>query len=310
MSLGFAFATGKRGLAEQSIALLRSIQQNHPDAPIYVFLPESEAGELPDDARAELEDGATELLTGEMPIPEYPISARMEALRASAEVADVEYICLVDTDCLVLDRITVHEASDSDLLLKPVEIGRQFWGRDVSLDHWVELYDRFDIEFPETRVRSTFDSREILPCWNGGVVFCRTDVDLPDRWMDVTDAIHGEIPYTWHANQVALGMLSTEYTVDVLDERHNYPLQVRMRCPADVKILHYKEHEVLAKIWNRELREKIERTGIDEKIDRRSLEYVRMMANSASRWARRKTLPLNEEHALERAYNRTQSMFS
>ena len=304
--LAFVFAAGAGEVGRQSRHLLRSIREYHPEAPAYAFVPEDERDTMDETVLKELRDGA-ELLVGEIPIPEYPISTKIAATAAAEEATDADYLLMLDTDMVLLDRIDAHERSDADLFLKPVDVGRQFWGRDRSLDWWRRLYDRFDLPFPTRRVTSTFDRREILPYWNAGFVLARTGT-VGREWLEMTAAIHDEIPYNRHADQVALGILSTRYETDALDERYNYPLQIHLGCPSDVKVLHYHDRHELAKVRNGTIQRKVRRVGLRHDVPIPSVAYLRLMLYSVSIYVRRKTLPIDETHALERAYLRVRSL--
>lgn len=301
--LGYVFATGEGTVGRQSVALARSIERNHPGAAVYVFVPEDERAAMDDDVLDYLGD-VGELLPGDIPIPEYPISAKIEALRLAQAAAGEEYLAMLDTDVLVLEPLTV-QASGKELYLKPVDVGRQFWGRDVSEEWWADLYREHDGDVPDWRVRSTFDGVEMYPHWNAGFVLTSVD-DLGAEWLELAETLHGEIPYDRHADQVALGILSAHRDVEVLDRRYNYPIHLRLRCPEDVVVLHYHRERNLRKVTSRRLREEVAACGID--VEGSLYTDPGLLASSAYRYAKRRTLPLNEEHALERAYNRVRGV--
>lgn len=304
--LGYVFAAGAGQVGRQSRHLLHSIDQVDTNAPVYPFIPNDEVDEIDTDL-LDLLENRCEVLSGDIPIPDYPISTKIAALAAAEEVADTDYLLMLDTDMLILDEIRLHQRSDADLFLKPVDVGRQFWGRDKSHPCWERLYAQNDLEFPDWRVESTFDSRMILPYWNAGFVFARRGT-LGAEWLDLTVELHGEIPYDHHADQVALGILSTRYDVDVVGPEYDFPLHLHLYCPSDVKVLHYHNEEQLSKVWDRDLRAKIRRTGASHGMTRYSLNFLRFMLYSLTIWARRKTLPIDETHALERLYLKVDSL--
>lgn len=322
VDIAFIFASGRGKVGWQSLYLLRSLRRHHPNAPVYVYVPAEELDEMDPDIEDELEDKAS-LLHGEIPIPEYPISTKIAALEAAETEADADYLLMLDTDVLVLNEINVHRSDigpantvgrekitageGADLYLKPVDVGRQFWGRERSRGQWERLYDRYGQAMPEYRVRSTFDGIEMLPYWNAGFVLTGVD-GFGTAWRELTEDLHGEIPYDRHADQVALGLLSTRYETGVLDNRYNYPIHLRLRCRSDLKVLHYHNASNLARVRNRAIQEQIRAIGMDEAIDIPRTERLKLLGDAVQNYLRRRTLPIDETHALERAYLKVRSL--
>lgn len=305
-NLAFVLASGSGQIGRQSRYLLRSIRRHHPDATVYLYVPAEELDEMDADIYAELDDGGT-IIEGSIPIPEYPISTKIAALAAADDAADADYLAMLDTDVLVLDRIDTHERTDADLHLKPVDVGNQFWGRQRSRGHWERLYDRYDRPLPDWRVESTFDHRTMLPYWNAGFVLTRVD-GFGSEWLDLTEDLHGEVPYDRHADQVALGLLSARYRTATLGNRYNYPLHLRLRCPSDVVVLHYHNAPNLTKVRNDAVRDQIRSVGLGEVFDLPATRRAELMADAVQNYVRRRTLPIDETHALERAYLKLRSL--
>lgn len=290
--LAFVFAAGEGKYDEQGLYLARSIARTNPDSQIFAYVPD---GETPEH-EAELAELGT-ILRGQPTIPEYGISTKVDALMAAEEAADEEYLLLLDTDTLVFDRISVHQSGKA-LYLKPVDVGLQYWGRESeSKQRWNAIATEADLPMPEWRFQSTFDGNEIPPYWNAGFVLTAND-NFGTRWMRLIEDIYPNIPYEWHADQVALGLLSQEYDVEELDNRYNYPLHLRLRLREDAKVVHYHNFQNLQKSSGHEtfLRE----IGAWNTIEESSYSII----DGAWRYLKRKYLPLNEEHALERLYNR------
>lgn len=290
--LAFIFAAGEGKYDKQGLYLARSIARTNPDSPIFAFIPD---GENPEH-EPELAELGT-ILRGKSTIPKYGISTKVDALMAAEEATDVEYLLLLDTDTLVFDKISVHQ-SGKDLYLKPVDVGLQYWGRESqSKRRWNEIAAEADLPTPEWRYRSSFDENTIPPYWNAGFVLTAND-DFGTRWMQLIQDIYPDISYEWHADQVSLGLLSQEYDVGELDNRYNYPLHLRLRLREDVKIVHYHNFHNLKKAssYDTFFREIGAWTDIEES------EYSAI--EGVWRYLKRKYLPLNEEHVLERMYNR------
>jgi len=220
-----------------------------------------------------------------------------ESLDEPAEEAgDEPYRLLLDTDTLVLDEITVHR-SGRDLYLKPVDVGLQYWGRaSQSGERWRELAREADLPAPEWTHTSTFDGNSIPSYWNAGFVLSGVE-GFASRWMSLVEQLYPEIPYEWHADQVALGLLSQVYDVEALDNRYNYPIHLRLRCRDDAVVLHYHNVHNL----NKPGCPTAFMASIGMEAAVAEADYSRLA--SLSRYLKRKVLPLNEEHLLERVYN-------
>jgi hypothetical protein len=302
--LGYVFAAGDGVVGRQSVPLARSIQRNHPEASVYVFVPTEERPDMDDEVFDALADVGA-ILTGSMPVSGYPISTKIAALRAAQETATERYLAMLDTDMVLLDRIDAHE-SGAELYLKPVDVGRQFWGRDRSRGHWRDLYERYDGPMPDWTVESTFDGLEIPPYWNAGVVVTRVE-EFGRRWVELTRRLHGDIPYDRHADQVALGILSSGYDVEVLDYHYNYPIHLRLRCPEDVVVLHYHQHHNLKKVTNRSIRAELSACGLD--VEGSIYTDPGLLFTAVKRYVKRRIFPIDEEHFLERQYLRARAVF-
>lgn len=290
-NLAFVFAAGEGKYDKQGIYLARSIMRTNPDSPIFAYIPDGENPEHED----ELAELAT-ILRGQPTIPEYGISTKVDALIAAEEAANERYLLLLDTDTLVLDSITVHN-SGKDLYLKPVDIGLQYWGRkSKSEQKWRDIASKADLPAPGWHYRSTFDRNDIPPYWNAGFILTE-NVDFATRWMRLIQDIYPDIPYEWHADQVALGLLSQEYEVEELDNRYNYPLHLRLRLRDDTKVVHYHNFHNLKKCSGKEtfLRE----IGAWDTVENSDYSVVA----GIWRYLKRKYLPLNEKHTLERLYD-------
>lgn len=291
-NVGFVFATGEGEYAEQSVYLARSIARTNPNAGIYAFVPEGESPEH----LSELDQYAT-VFEGKRRIPEYGISTKIDALATVEAAVDDPYLLLLDTDTLVLEEITVHERP-GELFLKPVDVGLQYWGRrSQSHEEWVSIAERLDHRVPEWNHESTFDRKPIPPYWNAGFVLTANH-GFGARWLDAVERIYPDLSYEWHADQVTLGLLSQEYEVISLDNRYNYPLHLRLRTPGGVKVLHYHDYSNLTKA--RRYAPFLDDIGLRDTVAEQDYSYP----HGVWRYLKRRFLPMNEEHFLERLWNR------
>lgn len=252
----------------QAKLLCRSLRHNCPQAQIVLFVPEDSWPEFSADSRRFFERCAT-VTTGEIPLPEYPLSALHEAFVRAAERAEYDHVVMLDTDTVVASPLTVPDV-DAELFVKPVDIGASYWGTDESYADWRRLYDHFEVSFPTTRVESTVDGCPTLPYWNGGVV-ATTDTDLPAEWLAMTEEVMESdflrFDETFFFEQLSLAVLAQERETVALTERQNYPLQARVACPRDVEVIHYHALSNLARIPDPWLRSELSGYGADMGVD-------------------------------------------
>ncbi|MFB6175828.1 MAG: hypothetical protein ABEI99_01540, partial [Halobaculum sp.] len=240
-SLGVVFAAGEGRIGEQAVYLARSLTRTNPEVTKYVFLPESES--VPHES--ELASSCVPV-RGDRTIRDYPISTKIDALAATEQIADETSLLLLDTDTVVTGEIDLP-VEPGRVFVKPVDIGRQYWGRQSqSADEWYRIADELGTERPEWTYRSTFDDRPIPPYWNAGFVLVPND-GFGQRWLDGVRSVYPDLPYEWHADQVTLGLLSQSYDTTPVSNRYNYPLHLRLRTPTDCVTIHYHDHSNLRK---------------------------------------------------------------
>lgn len=251
--------------AKKALYQVKSIIQNDPGSDIFAYVTTGRGTEsITESEREGLEKHAT-VVEGPVPIPDYPISAKTRAAAEAASCVDTEYLLVLDSDMLVLEPLSVP--SDTDLSMTPVNIGNQEWGRPEKEAEWERLCEQYDIEYPDTVIHSTVDDRPLpFPMYNVGVVFVRND-DFPARWERIESEMYEEFGAFHFLHQIAASLLAADYSVNVLDERYNYPSNIRYRCPKDIKILHYHSFNQLRKLMHPEIRRKVEATGILEQQD-------------------------------------------
>lgn len=264
----YAITADTGELGRQAALLCRSLRRHCPRADVVTFVPEASWPAIDRTVRSAIERLST-VVTGEMPIPEFPQSAALAAFVRAAERADTEHVVLLDTDVAVLSPPTVPD-DDADLYLKPADLGTLYWGNSRSYPDWRRLYDHFGVPFPDDRVVSTVDRCPMLPYWNAGVVVTR-DRSLPSEWLSMTrETLDREITSrteTFFNDQLALAVLSETRSVSRLTERQNYPLHARVRCPRSTEVLHYDDRANLARLPDPWARDELRRAGADLDAD-------------------------------------------
>mgnify|MGYP006273046545 CR=1 FL=1 len=262
--IGFAITADSGELATQADVLVRSLRKQYPTAPVLTFIPESSVTDIDAEIRTRLEQSTT-VVTGEIPIPEYPISALVYAFVEAVRRFSSSYLVALDTDTIVLDRLRV--SSDGDVWLRPADVGAQRWTSRQSQEDWATLYRRFNLQAPTPFFQQTasVDRQPIPPYWNSGVVVT-TDMTLPKRWLEYTETLfrEDELPVSqteFFLDQISLAVAVQENQVQQLSERENFPLGGRLRVPTNVAVIHYGDRRNLARIVNPDIRETLHQLG-------------------------------------------------
>lgn len=260
MNADIAFATGPGELATQSIFLSRSIRKHLNPSETFVFLAESEKDSVPVSVIKELKSNHT-LIKGEIPIPEYPISAKLQALIEAEAQGVSEQTLLLDTDTLVLDNFTLPTTPDFCAFPTDIATG-QFWLSDDANDIWAKLRDHFELPKPESTVRTYVDDIEIRPYYNAGVV-ASSSPQFGQQWLQWTRQVHEQIPHHHvHADEIALALLSQTKDVEHLTSDFNFPAPYFVWYPSSLNILHYFELPYLTRTLNPRLRHKLTEIGV------------------------------------------------
>ena len=259
--IGFAITADSGELATQADILVRSLREQYPAAPVLTFIPEASITDIDAEIRTRLEQ-STSVVTEEIPIPEYPISALVYAFVEAARRFSSAYLVALDTDTIVLDRLRV--SSDGDVWLRPADVGAQRWTSRQSREEWATLYWRFNLSTPTPFFQQTasVDRQPIPPYWNSGVVVT-TDMTLPKRWLEYTNTLfrEDEMPVSqmeFFLDQISLAVAVSENQVQPLSERENFPLGGRLQVPTDAAVIHYGDRRNLARVVNPAIRERLQ----------------------------------------------------
>jgi hypothetical protein len=258
--VAFAITADSGELEIQADILVRSIRENYPTAPILVFIPESSATAMSENVLKQFRSMATVVL-GTIPIPEYPISALIQAFVEAEKRFESKYLVALDTDTIILDHICISD--NADVWLRPVDVGAQYWGSKKSKDDWIDLFRRFNYHSPDQfmQLTASVDHRPIPPYWNSGVVVT-TDKSLASRWLRYTGILYNEdelpvLTDDFFIDQISLALAVQENEVAQLTERENFPLGGRILVPQDVAVLHYGDHRNLIRVIQPEIRKKL-----------------------------------------------------
>lgn len=238
----FCLAGGDSPVGEQAYYNAKSIRRVYPDAPIIVGVPESES-------QAKPIPFVDDILSVPMPIEEYPYSIKPAILSEVCSDLSTDTVCLVDSDFLFLDRITVPPSGDLHLLPEFLDLEGFFWTR-ANKSVWKDVYQQLDISFPDYKIRTTIDLQEMWPYYQSGIVIT-SRTDLGDLWLDAVQQLFGNIPNQYFTGQVALSALATQFETTELTEDQNYPLPLRFFPPASTEAIHYVGNVYLYNAFNR-----------------------------------------------------------
>ena len=263
--------------------MLNSIRENTEASKeeVFVFIVEEEKEDIDQDVLDEVRSKAT-LLEGEMPNPDYPLSAAHGALKKASERTEEDYVLLLDTDTIILDDITIHEEEEADLFLTPVPISYKYWNsREKSNEEFRKLFDEYGFEYPEDiDLKSNYDREKVNPYYNGGFILTKTN-GFPERWLNLSKEVFGNLPRkNYFSEMIALALLASDYEVEPLGPEYNFFLPFRPYPQEGTKMAHYIELETLyrsvflsEKIGSDWFVSRLENTGVLE--DFRSMNKVK-----------------------------------
>lgn len=256
----FAITADSGELAWQAERLVNSLVRNCATSDIVVFIPESAMDDLSERVYRLFESRAT-IVTGKIPLPEYPISAMIQAFVEAERVSETKYLVALDTDTLVLNTPTI--SGDADVWARPADVGVQYWTTENARDDWRQLCDAFDLSHPSENERlvSTVDRVLIPPYYNSGVVVT-TDRTLPKDWLKLTEELldRKDLPINsseFFTDQISLALALRNRRTETLCPSANYPLGGRIRVPSDVEIIHYGDQRNLARILSPPVRKEL-----------------------------------------------------
>lgn len=237
--LAFVVTLGDKDREHQGLYLINSILKFHEEPEIYAFLPEEEKETMNQEVLKDIESKkAVQMLEGKMTIPEYPLSAAHNAMYKASQKTDREYLLALDTDTILVDKITVHQEHDADLFLKPEDLSYLFYQSEESQEDWERIVEDREFEVPALENRSTEDRGRMRNYYNGGFILTRNN-DFPERYMELCKELHGNLEVNFVTDQVALALLAQDYELHELDCTYNYSVGQRLRLRKDVKMLHY-----------------------------------------------------------------------
>jgi hypothetical protein len=228
------------GYHEQTRMLVESIRAEMPASQIVAFVPERSHEKMDSEMKGFFKDNS-DVHSGSIPIPDYPLTALTKAFIIASEEYNSKYFLQVDSDILLLNQLELPSEPASEVLAKPTNLGSHYWASPDARDQWKELYSHFDADVPDQRLRGTFDGVRGFPIWNAGVI-ATTDKEFPRQWLERTrevleSGILGEDRF--YAEQLSFSLLGTlEYDVTPLSVKQNYA-QEYVFVPSDVQVFHY-----------------------------------------------------------------------
>lgn len=270
-SIAFSVSVGGKRLSKQAEYLFKSVRNYHPEGRIFAYVTEKEVSEISNERLSRIEDLAT-LIVGDMPIPTYPISAKVAAMKTAAERTDFQYLVSLDSDILLLDELSEYlsEAGSADVHMKPVDVSTTYWAQNGSSADWEFVASELGFDTPSRTIRSTVDNNQIYPYYNAGVIIAENKEFAYD-WYQTTLNVYDVIKETdnsYYSDQIALGLLSQNYSVNELSEAENYPLPHYSGTPEDVTVLHHHGFDQLGRVSCDPVVSKLDEIGIWDSVPR------------------------------------------
>ena len=159
--------------------------------------------------------------------PRFPHANKLRMFEDLTPFADCDVLIGLDCDIILVD--------DPEPLLSPTHIRAKPEDQTIlTPDHWLAIYERFDISPPPMDCVMTSSGQRTYPWWNSGVL----NVPIPlvetlrSRWgqnVSRVGEIHAEypglLPATWITDQTAfvLTLLQLELPFDPLPIWGNFP---------------------------------------------------------------------------------------
>jgi hypothetical protein len=257
---GYVFSLAPH-LEEEAKWLLQSIRSNTSICAeeIFIFLAESEKEQI--ESLSYFENNGN-IIRGEIPNEEYPLSALHRALEIACEKSKNKYVVCLDTDTVVVQDFNLSD-TDADLMAAFDNDLGSFWSRQESKKHWERLHEKYSISF-ENPIR----------WFNGGVVVVDTNSDFPQDWKKISNELYNSIQRDkYFSDMISLGILSNKYKFIELDEKMNYMQGIHLDPPnKNTEVIHYIDKiNIYRSLFNPRIRNELSETDIMSDIDDISL---------------------------------------
>ena len=238
-SIGFCVAGGDNKLGRLATYCIRSVTRLYPDAPKLVFLGRTES------APEILEKEDVKVVRGDFPIKSYPISAKVNAFVEAENRFDTEWICLLDADTLLVNKISCPSYGNVGLV--PVFNGRNGWASD-SVERWKSLYQDLEVSIPNQTIYSISDGQPIVPYYNAGFILSKVS-GFGKKWREALLYVSEEISTdTRFRDQVSLSIIANSQRVSVMSANYNYPVFHSLYPPSSTKVIHYRRPRWLLRL--------------------------------------------------------------
>jgi hypothetical protein len=253
----FALTLGPGERAWKTLFAVRSINRHCPASAIHVFIPEEDEQQVPKEVLEEIRQLA-HTQRGSLPMKQYPISAKIKALDEAVNRSDANQVILLDSDVVLVDEPSI--GSEAELMAKPVDIST-YYTKTKSGPEWQELASITGLSEPARDTHTDVEGKRSRNYYNAGVVATSSE-DLPSRWLKLTQKIYDHVSHPFQTDQVALGLLRSNYEFAELERKQNFPVPHFLPTGPDAEILHYHDYNEIPKIRTEELLEELKVTGL------------------------------------------------
>lgn len=241
------------GLILDSIFLLTSIRSTMPDVDVIAYCPENKIASLPPfivDLHKRLNAEIRPIDANGMFSPDYRHGNKILACAAPRHG---DFTIFLDTDIILAKPICLNNFCRTGKISASPE-GVMTWGK--SSGSWEMIYEMFDLDLPEERVRLVRSGKESLPYFNAGVVAFPNSSNFGSIWLETAQKIDANSEVMnrrpW-LDQISLPIASVMANLgfNVLDRLDNFSLSRNQKNKekepkvldslneADPTILHY-----------------------------------------------------------------------
>jgi len=240
------------GFENKSVLLVRSIRQwagSLSDIGIYSISPRNRA--LSEFAMAEFEKHKVQHICMDLntEFADYNLANKPVACDYWSKELSSKFLIFMDSDQVILNEPTSFILSnDSELAVRPVDrknIGIESFD-DEETEYWKNLYSICGKQ-PTRKYYPSIGDNSIYEYFNSGLTIARNSTELYQKWHTNFQSvmrkkfmpIGGEF---FIEQSVFAATVTAEIdSVEILDNRYNYPIHVHNKLPSSGQITHFNQ---------------------------------------------------------------------
>lgn len=249
-------------IEEMGTWLCKSIVKNSPKSDIIVYT--SNLENLSEETSSLLKDNCSHIIEGEIPIEDFPISYKIEALQQAEKLSDKDYKILLDTDTILLNPLEIPNIKEQEqVLVKPADFGAKYWCHEDSIPEWKKYSKIIEKEYSYKKVKSRRDNKKILPFWNSGVVISK-NYNIGKEWLEIHKKLKENKNFreTFFSDQIALALTIMDKNKTQIKEENNFLIGGRLSIKEKPNLLHYGKKRNINTIKNKNIKNDLDNIGI------------------------------------------------